>query len=66
MDTKTDLNNFTPQPTIALSNEERDFFLALLEEDEPPSPKSLVAAKRYNDELHEGSEYQWHFSDDKS
>ena len=32
---------------ITLSNEDRDFFLSMLDDDSPPSAKSLAAVQRY-------------------
>ena len=45
--------------TIILGDEERDFFLALLDEDEEPSEEAEAAAARYNQGVRRGDEYHW-------
>lgn len=65
MDTKPDIGELWQHATtIMLSDEERDFFLALLENDDPPSEKALAAAARYNEGRREGSECPWQPSEE--
>ena len=45
--------------TIVLGDEDRDFFLALLDADEEPSEKEKAAAARYREGVRKGSEYHW-------
>lgn len=45
--------------TIVLGDEDRDFFLALLEADEEPSEKEKAAAARYRQGVHKSGEYHW-------
>ena len=45
--------------TITLGDEDRDFFLALLDADEEPSEKEKAAAARYREGCRKGSEYHW-------
>jgi uncharacterized protein (DUF1778 family) len=45
--------------TIVLADADRDFFLALLDADDPPTEKELAAAARYNKGRRVGSEYHW-------
>jgi uncharacterized protein (DUF1778 family) len=44
---------------IVLANEDRDFFLAVLDGDSTPSEKSMEAARRYRKGQRKGSEYHW-------
>ena len=45
--------------TIVLGDEDRDFFLALLDEDEESSEKAKAAAAHYNQGTRKGDEYHW-------
>lgn len=42
---------------ITLSNEDRDFFLSILDDDSEPSARSVAAAQRYRESQCKGSDY---------
>jgi uncharacterized protein (DUF1778 family) len=44
---------------IILANEDRDFFLSILDDDNAPSERSMDAARRYREGQRKGSEYHW-------
>jgi len=44
---------------IKLAEQDRDFFLSVLDEDRKPSKKSLAAARRYREGRRKGNEYHW-------
>lgn len=44
---------------MTLADEDRDFFLSLLDGDEEPGEKAKEAAARYRQGRREGTEYHW-------
>ncbi len=46
---ESSLHSLLDPKLITLSNEDRDFFLSMLDDDSPPSAKSLAAVQYYKE-----------------